>query len=131
MGDTINVEKYRENIITRIRALRSMIQYEKAEGIHTLHNCECSREYARGNNCFLCLQEEKDRSEKEFKDFLKDKDIYFDCVGECPLCGSLDLEYNDSKNNGEFVYHHITCNDCGSEGEEIDTITYNSTKVKE
>jgi len=61
MGDTINVEKYRENIITRIRALRSMIQYEKAEGIHTLHNCECSREYARGNNCFLCLQEEIDR----------------------------------------------------------------------
>jgi len=49
------------------------------------------------------------------------------CQGECPICGSEDLEWFDSDNDGETITYNFQCNECHSEGWEWCTLEYNFT----
>lgn len=38
--------------------------------------------------------------------------------GICPYCGTANIEFGDNEIDGEFVYFHFTCPDCGACGRE-------------
>lgn len=38
--------------------------------------------------------------------------------GDCPHCGSDDLEYGDAYLDGDLYIYNFKCNNCGTEGKE-------------
>lgn len=42
----------------RIQQIRDALDYEKAPGIHTYHQCKCGRMGTRRGKCTKCLYEE-------------------------------------------------------------------------
>lgn len=57
------------------------------------------------------------------------KDGYQNRQGECPKCGSLNLDYQAIKYEGEMCYYPYKCEDCGQEGEEWYRLEFNGHNV--
>ena len=39
----------------KLADLEYRLRYERAEGLHTYHDCKCKRMWARGERCERCL----------------------------------------------------------------------------
>lgn len=53
----------------------------------------------------------------------------FDCQGECPICGSPDLNYDESWIDNMCVYYDRECNNCHSQWTEWYTMDFYSQHV--
>lgn len=53
------------------------------------------------------------------------------CVGECPVCGSSDLEFDVATIEDGGVCYPFTCNSCGKDSEEWYDLNYSETICKE
>ena len=51
--------------------------------------------------------------------------------GECPNCGSVNLDYVAIVPQDEWIYYPFTCNDCGCEGKECYSLTFESIEKNE
>lgn len=45
-------------------------------------------------------------------------------AGICPVCGSVNLNYETCVNNAERVYYPYICEDCGTSGKEWYNLTF-------
>lgn len=52
-------------------------------------------------------------------------------VGECPKCGSVNLEYGSFAVEEEQGYYYVTCRDCGFVGEEWYSMEFIEYRDKE
>ena len=46
------------------------------------------------------------------------------CEGNCPKCGSDDLEFFDTIKDGMSLGYEFECNECGSQGTEWYNLEY-------
>ena len=53
--------------------------------------------------------------------------IVKECMGECPICGSDNIEYGDHELTGDSIGYEFTCNDCGAESIEWFDVVYANT----
>ena len=51
--------------------------------------------------------------------------------GQCPKCGSINLEYGNTELEGESLGYEFECRDCGTEGTEWYDLEYSETIIKE
>lgn len=58
-----------------------------------------------------------------------DKGNYQNRQGECPKCGSMNLDYQAIKYEDEMCYYPYKCEDCGQEGEEWYRLEFNGHNV--
>tara|TARA_R110002020_G_scaffold13584_4_gene48777 strand:+ start:46 stop:261 length:216 start_codon:yes stop_codon:yes gene_type:complete len=49
------------------------------------------------------------------------------CEGECPKCGSLNLDYDTMKVDCGYVSYDYDCNDCKNHGTEYFNLVYDVT----
>ncbi len=45
-------------------------------------------------------------------------------VGKCPICGSIDLEYEACEHETGFLYYPVECKKCGATGKEFYNINF-------
>jgi len=53
----------------------------------------------------------------------------FNCVGECPVCGSAKLNYYAMEVHDDQLEYAFTCINCGQQGSEWFTLNYVETIV--
>lgn len=46
-------------------------------------------------------------------------------VGVCPVCGNEDLTFDGMRAEGDLNIYPWKCDECGAEGEEQYTVTFN------
>jgi len=51
-----------------------------------------------------------------------------ECIGECPKCGSSDLDYGCSEGLDDCRIYPFTCLGCGCEGREVYVEKYLETE---
>ena len=49
------------------------------------------------------------------------------CVGNCPNCGSENINWHDSEIQDGFIVYDADCGDCGQNFQEEYNIVYNIT----
>jgi len=54
-----------------------------------------------------------------------------ECIGECPYCGSDNVDYHQSETDENYITYPATCLDCKKPFEELYAITYSFTEFKE
>lgn len=55
---------------------------------------------------------------------LREQVIDAHIVGECPVCGSEELEYRHVQDTDGGVCYPWACNTCGATGEEVYELTF-------
>lgn len=53
------------------------------------------------------------------------------CQGDCPKCGSDNLEYGNTELDGETLGYEFECRECGCQGIEWYDLEYSETTVNE
>jgi predicted Zn-ribbon and HTH transcriptional regulator len=56
---------------------------------------------------------------------MKEKIDY--CMGECPKCGSEDIDYDVLEIGDTYAFYPAKCEDCGQKFEENYELTYTGT----
>jgi len=51
--------------------------------------------------------------------------------GICPRCGSDNIDYTDTDEDSNFIFHEFTCSDCGADGYEESVVRYKSSVIEE
>ena len=50
--------------------------------------------------------------------------------GQCPVCKSLDINYDTFVYRGDYGYYPYDCNDCGNKGREYYSLVYDITSTR-
>lgn len=62
---------------------------------------------------------------------MKEKKYISNKQGECPVCGSYELEYMDSELEGDCLFYDYVCQKCGAEGREWYSVVFDTHAVLE
>lgn len=64
---------------------------------------------------------------KQMRKMIKEKE----CLGQCPYCGSSDVEWIDSYLSDDYYVYEGECGNCDKEFKEFYTLAYATTEYEE